>query len=192
MDFDNIFLLGNAFIRGALHVQSKQGISNDIALARGACRPAKPLVFQYHSGGRPRDLVGTSHATLDLLSARTVQLLREHDISGWTTFPVQVYAEDDLLLEGYEGLAVTGRCGPIENSKSREHWRPPARPGVVDKIRVWLGLYFDLATWDGSDIFGPASTAHVFVVERVKQAIERARLTNFSFQALSAVERLVL
>jgi hypothetical protein len=192
MDFNHIFLLGNAFNRGALHVESKQKIPNDIGLARGDWRPTAPLVFKHHSGGRPCDLVGTTYATLDLLSPRTAQLFRDEEFSGWTTFPVQVFTKDGLLIEGYEGLTVTGRCGPIDNSRSREHWRPPARPGVVEKLRVWLGLYFDLATWDGSDFFGPAGTAHVFVVERVKQAVERAGLTNFTFQALSGVERLVL
>jgi hypothetical protein len=55
---------------------------------------------------------------------------------------------------------------------------------------VWKGLFFDPASWDGSDFFMPAhKVGHLFVVEEVKRAFEKAKISNVKFEPLDQFER---
>lgn len=61
-------------------------------------------------------------------------------------------------------------------------------PGGV--FPYWRGLYFDPDTWDGSDIFMPGGrTGWVFVLDHVRDALEKAHVKNVAFQRLDEVER---
>lgn len=55
---------------------------------------------------------------------------------------------------------------------------------------AWIVL--SPSSWDGSDIFGPDNNYFVFVGDRVKEAMEKARLTNFSFTRLTEFEMLMI
>jgi len=57
-------------------------------------------------------------------------------------------------------------------------------------IKIWMGLYFDEASWDGSDVFRPLGTAHVLVTQRVKDLLEKSKMTNLRFEALTSIEKL--
>ena len=172
----------------ALRVGSQDAIANYFALARGEDRPVEPIDFVRASGGKPHDLIGTTYAILELISPRFQAVLKEHGFSGWTTFPVRVILGDGSELDGYEGLAVIGRCGAIDDDLSEKVMLPPpvpegrARPGL-------RGLCFPPKSWDGSDIFTPEGFAAIYVVERVKEALEEARVTNVAFERLTEIER---
>jgi hypothetical protein len=189
MDVHDIFLLGNAHKRGALHVEPVEPINDPFDVARG--RDLKKRVFRQLMGSRAYDWVGTTEAVLRLVSTRLVGILREAEVTGWTTYEVQVLSKRGDEFEGYHGFAVTGVCGPIDNSKSHRVWREPVVPGG-EKHQVWLGFYPDLSAWDGSDVFGVPSTGYVFVTTRVKILLEKHKVTNVRFQRLTEVERLAL
>jgi hypothetical protein len=60
-------------------------------------------------------------------------------------------------------------------------------PGGV--FPAWYGMYFEPATWDGSDLFMTSSAkAWVFVVDAVKRALEKAKVTNMRFESLDKIE----
>lgn len=189
MEARDVFLLGNAHKRGALHVQPVEPITDPFKVTRGQDRTKR--VFREYMGSRPSDFVGTTEAVLRLVSTRVVDLLHQENVTGWTTYPVEVLSKSGAEIEGYHGFAVTGTCGPIDNSKSPRVWRDPVVPGG-ERHQVWLGFYPDLTAWEGSDIFGPASTGYIFVTERVKDLLERHKITNLRIQRLTEVERLVL
>jgi hypothetical protein len=137
------------------------------------------------SGSTACDWVSTSTAYISIVSTRLVNAIRQ--FRGWRTFPVCVYGKHGKRIPGYHGLAVIGRCGPIDNSRSVQQWRPPK--AVTGKpYRAWVGLYFDESSWDGSDIFMPECTALICVTEPVKESVTRARLTNVRLVALSEME----
>ncbi|MBN1206565.1 MAG: hypothetical protein JXB05_16885 [Myxococcaceae bacterium] len=65
---------------------------------------------------------------------------------------------------------------------------PRIYPGGI--FPVWKGLFFDPASWDGSDFFMPAQRfGFVFVVEEVKKTFERAKIRNVKFTPLDQFER---
>jgi hypothetical protein len=172
----------------ALRVASREVLHDDFALARGEHRPANPIEFVHDEGRTPCDVIGTTYGALMLVSARLVAVLREHEFTGWATFPVRVVLDDGSELDGYRGLAATGRCGAIDDSLSGKVTIPPPVPGGRPAAGL-LGLCFAPESWDGSDVFTAEGYAGSFVVERVKEALERAGITNAGFRRLSEIER---
>src|SRR5690606_13958786 len=80
---------------------------------------------------------------------------------GWTTWPAEVYGRRGERLEGYGGLARTGRGGPLDRSLGQRLWREPRAPGGP-RFEVLRGYFFDPTPWDGSDKFMPQRpTMHV-------------------------------
>lgn len=139
-------------------------------------------------GGRlPEDIIRTTIAAPVLISDRVVELLRSGLFTGWDTYRIHLFGKEGVPIHGYQGLAVRGRCGPIDNRRST----------VVDRImpggvfQWWRGIYFDPATWDGSDLFTPVgNVGWIFVKEAVKRAFEKAKVRNASFTPLDQVERM--
>jgi hypothetical protein len=114
-------------------------------------------------------------------------VLEGEGFTGWTTFPVRV---DDRGTQrrDYEGLAVVGRCGAIDDSLSEEILLPPPVAGGRS-ARALRGLCFPPDSWDGTDVFTAEGRTDVFVVERVKAALELTGITNVGFDRLSEIER---
>jgi hypothetical protein len=135
--------------------------------------------------------VGTQRANVKFVSERIIAALRASKASGWATYPVRLEDENGVEVTGYHGLIVTGRCGAIDNARSVQ----------VEKVvtgnpkghaPVWRGLYFAEESWDGSDIFRPAATGYIFATQKVRVALDGAKVTNLSFAALADFERPML
>jgi hypothetical protein len=174
----------------ALRVRSLDVLDSALGLARGEHVPSKPIEFVHDEGRKPQDMVGTTDGRPVLVSQRLIDVLRDHGFSGWRTFPVRLTLEDGTELRGYHGFSVTGRCGPIDDSLSDQVMLAPPVPGGEPAPGL-RGLCFTPGSWDGSDIFtSAAGGAMIFVVERVKDALERAGITNVAFQRLSEIERI--
>jgi hypothetical protein len=185
MEFSKLYDMGAAGERTALHVMPRDDVDDPLAIYRGEFRPHCPIVFDFMkgaSGSTTRDLVSTGVAPILLISDRVVELLR--DFTGWTTYPVEVHDKKGELIPRYQGLAVTGRCGAIDDAQSEPRiCAPPVPQGRWS--RKWFGLYFDQDSWDGADIFAPEGTGLTVVVEGVKEAMERAMVTNVLFRPLT-------
>jgi hypothetical protein len=63
--------------------------------------------------------------------------------------------------------------------------RPYQNPPVKGFVK---GYEFDLKKWDKSDFFCPETTLHVFFTERVKQALEKNKITNFGIRNIADCE----
>jgi hypothetical protein len=148
----------------------------------------KSVVVRWAIGAAtPRDVVRTRVAAPFIVSDRVVSLLR--DFSGWNTYDVSLIGKTGSAFPGYRGLAVTGRCGPITDSRPIKFQK--LMPG--GRFPWWRGLYFEPKTWDGSDVFMPTGrSGWIFVVERVRRALEKAKIKNVVFTALDNVERMSL
>jgi hypothetical protein len=140
-------------------------------------------------GGKPSDFIWTTLAIPKLVSDRVVGLLRAEDVTGWSLYPVRVVGKNGLEIQGFHGLAVVGRCGPFDGSKSQMIIKPPpvprGRPAPYRK-----GLYFDPVTWDGSDVFcSEDGSGTVVVTRRVHELFRRHKVTNVYLESLVDVER---
>lgn len=192
----NFFILNDNSLRRSLIVYIKQfpvELSNTkklpyiFGLTQAITKPVTPVIFNYSSGSVLRDVISANPPVL-LINDRVFNLLTKRGITGWTTYPVVVYGKDNIEITGYHGLAVTGRCGPIDDKKSK--WvKAPAKIGD-GKVSVRYGYFFDEKTWDGSDLFLPPESGVVFVTEKVKDLFKEEKVSNVDFIKSTEFERM--
>lgn len=183
MDFNRTYEFGYAFNRGCFHFDSAHEIDAK-GLLLGHEVPHEPVLFRRQSGQRTCDVMGTTYAALSLVSKPLIDVLVRRRFTGWSTFPVRLLDGHEQEIEGYVGLSVTGRAGPIDRKRARIELDPPLVPkGRPTYIEV--GMYFDPDTWDGSDFFVPDGTTAVCVVSGVKEALEESAFTNVALTPLA-------
>lgn len=220
MDISPYYCLKCIMKRGALHVdrdsrceisvESELSLGQrasylDEALLRGEVRPASPVVYKRQSGKNAYDFVSTSSVAMRLISNRVEEIFRVHGFTGWKTFPVRVFGPRRVELEGYHGLAVTGRCGPVDPRRGEYRpWSPSfSQEGTetespsanadrpIAGFAVHVGAYFDEASWDGSDLFLPEGRYSIFTTHQVRNALVAAGITNIEMIPLSKYESIV-
>ncbi len=183
--FSRVYYLDEG--RDRIAFRGRISLDDSRAVTRAEYTPPGPVEVRWEMGRkRPSDIVYTTSVDPVLISDRIVGILKASELSGWKTYPVDLFGKDGHQISGYQGLAVHGRCGPIDNSQSVR----------IDKIYPggifprWRGLYFDPMTWDGSDLFMPTdSSGWIFAVDAVKQAFEKAKVTNVQFKPLDEIDR---
>jgi hypothetical protein len=179
--------MGSAFEGSPLHLGVVDLKADPIDLHTGVFLPKTPVVFQYQSGRYLRDCLGSTFVSLELYSDRIIQLFTERGFTGWRIYPVRVLDKRKREVHGYHGVAVRGRCGEIDGSRSERVVRPP-RIGRGQPIATLRGMYIKDDYWDGSDVFCPSHSRATFVTERVKKALESIKATNISFVSLADFE----
>lgn len=167
-------------------------ITSDLTweLFRGRVSLEQPLTLGIHSGGQLSHFLWSSFPPIVCISTYVVELLRANGVTGWATYPVEVYGRKGEPLPGYHGFAVTGRECRRDRSRSQVVTKQ-AVPGG-EPFEVYKGLYFYEEDWDGSDIFRVSSSGGTIVTEKVYKSLKRAKVTNVRLTPLPEIERDVL
>jgi hypothetical protein len=161
---------------------------DSLELFQGEVIPSSPVQYRQHLGSAVADLMLGADPMLLIISDKMVQTFQEIRATGWTTYPVVCRTRGGEVVSSRWGLSVIGRCGPPLWKRSGRFQRRLA-PGAPPAPYL-RGLYFDDGSWDGTDIFSPAGTGFVIVVERVYRALRAAKVRNFKFKRLSEFEML--
>jgi hypothetical protein len=156
---------------------------------RGEINDNAPVRVTWAMGsGTPGDLIWTTSGAGLIISHDVLTALRSAGCSGWNTFPVQLFEKRGQQRDGFYGLSVCGRCGPINYERSSIVWRE--FPGGW--FPHFKGEYFDPSSWDGSDVFMEQAdsrghvTASIYGTTRTKSCLEL--LENIAFRRLSDIE----
>lgn len=150
-------------------------------LSRGKSPIRRPLQFDVAQGIRASDFLWTQLINPVCISERVVCILRNNEVSGWATYPVEVFDKEGNLLSEYHGLAVTGAVCEADFSRSTVVTKPPPTPRGKS-YKVYRGLHFNEEDWDGSDMFWVGGVR--VVVERVKELLEQEMVENVRFTPL--------
>ena len=78
----------------------------------------RPVVLKAYQGGQAADVLWTSFIPITVISQRLVELLTAHGLTGWATYPVEVFGRKDERIPGFHGLAITGPNVEVDRSKS--------------------------------------------------------------------------
>jgi hypothetical protein len=186
LDYHRLWKMSDALQNGAFRVRSDRKMDREEVrkLKKGEIQPQLGVVFRHCMGGQvPKDLIGTGWGGGHfILSDRVVEALRAGKFTGWSTYPVRIIGKDGDEIPGYHGLAITGRCGPIDDLKSEVI----KQLGSSKFVRV-RGLFFDEKTWDGSDVFLIGHGGHICVTEAVYDAVMALKPRNIKFTRLDEV-----
>ena len=174
--------------RDALSVSQleEMSIAENNRLIYGELRPLAPISYRFVTGQTPKDLVGTGYPGRFLLAERVFNALRCERCTGWSTYPVRLLGADGLEISGYQGLAITGRCGHPDNSRRQVIEVLPF--GKFARVR---GLYLDEKTWDGTDVFFLQGSYHICVTDAARRAIMALPPSNIRFTALDEITGIV-
>lgn len=143
-----------------------------------------PIVWResrYDSGKKMRDILDNRSISFFLISDRLKKVLEDNNITGWKSYPIIIYDKKGNLVEGYNGFSVTGRAGdfisdtPFLKYKDIKDWY---KEGGV-------GSYFDLSTWDGSDIFKLSNVGMIIVTEKVIKLFKEHKITACEYVKVS-------
>ena len=189
MDYSEFYQFGSALTQGALLVRSND-VEDKLPFIFGEAEAIAPLRFTHHLGRRVYDVVETDWARLFLFSERVTTALQAHQISGWKSYPAEVYNQRGARVPGYSVFAVTGRSGPVNRKKGKLIVRAPLRPTGPPR-RWWVGVYFDLASWDSSDVFVPEGSLRMIGTQKVIDLFEKLQVSNLRWQAVTEVRRRV-
>jgi hypothetical protein len=160
------------------------------AIFKASEKPNQPIKLGAYQGGQATDFLWSAMPPLVCVSSRVVNLLEKNSITGWTTYPVEVFGRNGEELPGYHGFSITGPECRRDRSRSEIITKPPPVP-TGKSFQVYKGLYFDEADWDGSDFFLVRMNIKV-ITGRVKDLFVQSKISNVNLIPLSEVERQVL
>jgi hypothetical protein len=145
-----------------------------------------PAVFEYYRGRALKDMLGTGWTSLYLISDRMKEVLEEHNLTGWKTFPIKLFGKKGEEISGYHGFSVTGRGGCIDHSGAVmiEKEAIPG-PGIW---KYYKGMTVDLTKWDNTDFFKPENYSGTIVTEKAAMALKEAHITNVKLTKLTDIE----
>ncbi len=190
VDYGKLYRFSEEFaLRGrGFRASAESGaIEDPHALLRGEWRPRTAIRFHHQAGKRVCDVIWTGFVAVVLVSRRFRDVLRREGFTGWSTYPVKVYDHEDNELSGYTGLAVTGRAGAVDHSRSKKVWRRRIKGGP--RLQRYVGMFIENDEWDGSDLFQMAGRSTKLVTERVKEALQaELKIPNTEFDQLSTFE----
>ena len=141
-----------------------------------------PVIYHEHKGGssgkRMRDILDTRHPPLYLISDRFKVILEESYITGWKSYPIALFDKKGNRIEGYNGFSITGRAG-----KMQEFDQLPLEYGYSANAD---GYYFDVETWDGSDLFhAEGDMIDIFASERFIKVLVDNKITACEYCRLT-------
>ena len=152
-------------------------------LLLGEWTPESPMAVHWrHGSPDPGGVARGTSLGLYYLSQEVQSRLSSDAITGWSTYPIELYDKHGARVPGYAGMSVLGRCGELDLSRGRLG-QPTNR-----KFAKHVGLHFDEASWDKSDIFCPQGSCQVIVRKRVRDLFVRHSIDGIRFVGLSEVE----
>lgn len=129
------------------------------------------------SGKRMRDILDTRHPPLYLISDRFKVILEESGITGWKSYPIALFDKKGNHVNGYNGFSITGRAG-----KMQKYDQLPLECGYSADAD---GYYFDINTWDGSDLFNTEGSWHIIASERFIKVLVDNKITACDYCRLT-------
>ncbi len=137
-----------------------------------------PIVFHpiRYSGKNFKDVLSLRYGTfVFLISDRFKSLLEGNGITGWKSYPIEVYDKKGNPILGYSGFSITGRGGEMEGARSpkwKEICDSRQRPRYHPK------------QWDGSDIFR-IDPAYLVISKKLRDILIESKITGVEYFPLS-------
>jgi len=125
-------------------------------------------LFIVYKGTKAMDLVAYCETVNFAVSEKLKTILEGNNVKGWGWYPIEI-----KNIEGrYFGFQIIGKGGEVTNRE---------KDGCVPMFKP---VEWDEAKWDGSDIFSLEGTAIKVCTQKVKDILEKEKITNIEFRSL--------
>ena len=134
-----------------------------------------PIVFRQNkeeTGKRMRDFLDTRCPSFYLISERTINLLKDNKITGWRTYPIELYDKKGNQINGYSGFSVVGSGGSLGNLEQR-------RKDSISHMQFFINQ------WDGSDFFSFEDTLFIITTQNVKDLFKKNKIDAVEFSPIT-------
>lgn len=140
-----------------------------------------PVAFKQEYGTKLCDILDTGSAGFFLISERMKEILENNQLTGWKTFPIQLYDKKGNKITNYHGFSVVGRSGPTNYKNSEIIELQMVTNGPLCKY--YKGVSFD--SWDGSDFFTPEGSYQTFITKKAADILKNNKVTNMRLENLA-------
>jgi hypothetical protein len=123
-------------------------------------------IFKIYKGTKKMDVMGYCETVNFAISDNFKNVLEENSITGWTTYPIKIENLEDIFY----GFQVIGKGGEVTNRDK------------YGDVPMFKPVKWNMEKWDGSDIFYIEETLVTVCTERVKEVVEKAKITNIIFE----------
>ncbi len=125
---------------------------------------------------------------IPIVSDRFIGVLKEVNASGWKSLPVEITLKDGKVVDGYNLLAILGRCEGL--FLDGEHSKVVYREYPKALAPKYQGLFVSSKGWDGTDLFRGADGKNDYVVltDKVASALVSKRITNLVIRSVDQIE----
>lgn len=145
-----------------------------------------PIKYRVRYGKDYTDILDTGTAMVYLISDTIKETFSVANLTGWTTFPVEILDKADNKIVGYHGLSITGRSGEIDYTKSGVIEKKLVPQGPISKY--YKGLFPDMTHWDGSDLFLAKGYYGIIMTAEAASIVRKRKFSNVKIQPLSEIE----
>ncbi len=147
--------------RSAIEIKSSVEYDS-VELVYGASVIKENNKFTIYKGNKAFDCLAYCDSVTWVFSEKVKNLFEENNITGIEFYPIEIEGLDAK----YYGYYVTGRAGNVLNTDE------------MDCIPMFEPLEFNEEEWDGSDMFLFTNSTGEFMTERVKDILEKNKITN--------------
>lgn len=145
-----------------------------------------PLVFhQIENGKKLRDVLDMRYVSAYLISDRMKNILKKNKITGWKSYPVIIYDKKGGIIEGYNGFSIVGKSGPMDPRRQPTEYYVRKWDGSVSDSLDYIGGWFDISTWDGSDIFILGESLWIIITKRLYKILKKEKITAIECERVS-------
>ena len=186
LNINTIYLFSDFDKRGAFIAENENDFLTKEYLF-SSNKDGSIISFNWLKGSRFYDIIATGFAGIYLVSEKVQLILKESGFKGYSLRAITLIDKKNELIRGYQLLSIVSKVGPIQNEKSIKKLMPPI-VSWSDPYEAYIGLYFDVSTWDGSHFFYPEGTSYIFVLEEVKKLFEEIKISNCKFKKVIELE----
>lgn len=186
IEINDVYLLSDSDKRNSFRAQIlNKEISEEYLFSSEKIK--ENIEFHWLKGSKFYDIVPTGYPGVYLVSEKVQLILKESGFKGYSLRGIILKDKKNELIKGYQLLSIISKVGPIQNEKSIKKMMPPV-VSWSDPYEAYIGLYFDVSTWDGSHFFYPEGTSYIFALDEVKKLFEEHKISNCQFKKVIELE----
>lgn len=148
------------------------------SIARVEEVPAEPLFLKRDGGQVWNDWVTCDVVLVLLASDRVIEILTSLNVTGWSTFDVEIRCENGVIKSGYSGFAVAKGGIALDWKSGRRSFKRP-RSDTPKEVWHLVGPKLTDVGLNGREVVRPVEQGPVLLSGRVVEALREGGCTGW-------------